>query len=75
MFPCGHWLLFDRGFLCCFLLGSVANWVRLGEWFWALIRFLSWVDTGARHFWFHLRQCLTVGKFFPSLIFSVIYFF
>ena len=41
-------LLFVRGFLCCLLLGNMANWVKLGEWFWALFRFHSWVDTGAR---------------------------
>ena len=30
-----------RGFLCCLFVGSLANWVKLGEGFWALIRFLS----------------------------------
>ena len=41
VFSCGQRLLFVRGFLCCLLLGSLANWVKLGEWFWALILFLS----------------------------------
>ena len=62
-FLCGDRLLFVRGFLCYLLLGSLANWDRLGEWFWALVRFLSWVDTGARHFWFHLHHRLTFAKF------------
>ena len=36
VFPCGHLLLFVRGFLCCLLLGSLANrgqawWVVLGS--------------------------------------------
>ena len=48
VFPCGHRFLFIRGFLCCLLLGSLTNWVKLGEWFWALIRFLSILgDPGA----------------------------
>jgi len=74
VFPCGHRLLFFRGFLCCLLLDSLASWVKIGEWFWALIRFLSCVDTGARHFWFHLRQGLTFVSFslFSYLLF---YFF
>ena len=67
MFPYGHRLLFVRGFLCCLLLGSLASWVKIGDWFWALIRFLS----RARHFWFHLRQGLT----FVSFPFSLTYFF
>ena len=64
VFPCGHRLLFVRGFLCCLLLGSLASWVKIGYWFWAPIRFLSCVDTGTRHFWFHLRQGLTFVSFF-----------
>ena len=39
-----------RSFLCCLLLGSLATSVKLGEWFWDLIRFLSRVNTDARHF-------------------------
>ena len=68
VFLCGHRLLFVRGFLCCLLLGSLASWVKIGDWFWALIRFLSCVNTGARHFWFHLRQGLTFVSFFPFLL-------
>ena len=73
VFPCGHRLLFVRGFLCCLLLGSLASWVKIGDWFWALILFLSGVDTGARHFWFHLRQGLTFVSFslFSYLLFLV----
>ena len=41
VFPCGHRLLFVRGFLCSLLLGNLANWVKLGEWFCALFRFHS----------------------------------
>ena len=68
VFPCKHRLLFVRGFLCCLLLGSLASWVKIGDWFWPLIRFLSCVNTGARHFWFHLRQGLTFVSFFLFLL-------
>ena len=41
MFPCGHWLLFVRGFGVLLLLGSLTNLDTLGKWSLPLIRFVA----------------------------------
>ena len=41
VFPCGHWLLFVRGFGVILLLGGLINLDTLGKWSSPLIRFVT----------------------------------